>query len=125
MRMILIDTENNSSRIIETEGGLENYYKLLNCDLIDITERKIDGQYFDIICDDEGLFKEGNQVSAVSEDGRPQLVGSLLICNHDGEGGESGLSDEDLEKVSKRLAIATSPDGEKYHVIVIDSEVES
>ena len=125
MKMLLIDTESNSSKVIETEGGLENYYKILNCSLIDITERKIDGQYFDIICDDEGLFKEGNQVSAVSEDGRPQLVGNILICNHDGEGGESGLSDEDLEKVSKRLAIATSPDGEKYHVIVIDSEVKS
>lgn len=123
MKMILIDTEKNSSKVINTDGGLENYYKLLNCDLIDITERKIGGQYFDIICDDEGLFKEGNRVSAVSEDGRPQLVGSLLICNHDGEGGESGLSEKDVQKLSKRLAIATSPDGEKYHVIVLDNEV--
>lgn len=125
MKMYFIDTENSSSRVIETEGGLENYYKLLNCNRIDISSRMIDGQYFDIILDDEGLFREGNKISAVSEDGRPQLVGSLLICNYDGQGGESGLSDEDVEKISRRLAIATSPDGEKYHVIVIDSEVES
>lgn len=122
MKMLLIDTESNSSKVIDTEGGLENYYNLLNCDLIDITERRIGGDYFDIICDDEGLFKQGNRVSVVSENGLPQIVGSVLICKHDGNGGETGLSDLELKKVSGRLAIATSPDGEKYHVIVIDNE---
>lgn len=124
MKMLLIDTKTSSSRIVDIKDELTNYYKLIDCKLISITVRKIDGHYYDVIGDDEALFYDEKIISAVSEDGRPQLVGSLLICNHDGNGNESGLSEEDIEILSRRLATATSPNGKSYHVIVFDNEEE-
>ena len=64
--------------------------------LIDITRRKVGGKYFDIIVDDEGLFAEKPTVSAIDSNGDPALVGNLLFCNHDGQGGETSLSETDI-----------------------------
>lgn len=122
MKVFFIDAETNVSKLIDIDLTLENYYKILKCRLIDITERKINGKYFDIIVDDEGLFDSSNRVSAVYEDGSPALVGSLIICNHDGEGNETALSPGDICKIQDKLAIATSPDGVKYNVVVLDNE---
>ena len=122
MKVFFIDAETNVSKLIDIDLTLENYYKILNCRLIDITERRISGKYFDIIVDDEGLFDPSNKVSAVYEDGTPALVGSLIICNHDGEGNETALSSGDICKIQDRLAIATSPGGEKYSVVVLDNK---
>lgn len=120
MKVFVLDTEDQSFNFVETEGGLEEWYRLLHCDLIDITERKIGGKYFDVICDDEGLFKENPIVSAVAKSGEARLVGSLAICNHDGEGHESGLTPDDVKIIAEKQAIATRADGETFRVIVLD-----
>jgi len=120
MKVFVLDTEDQSFNFVETEGGLSEWYRLLHCDLIDITERKIGGKYFDVICDDEGLFNENPIVSAMTESGEPRLVGSIAICNHDGEGHETGLSFEDQKLLVMKQAIATRADGEKFKVIILD-----
>ena len=123
MKMLLIDSRRGEDRVIETEGGLDNYYKLLDCEIIDITTRSIGGVFFDIICDDEGLLKDDRIVSAVDKKGRPALVGNLLISKADEEEGRQiGLTDEELFHVQLHIAEATSPDGEHLHVIVLDEE---
>ena len=98
MKAYLIDTEAKEARIVEVddENHLTEYYKLLNCSLIDIARRKVGGKYFDIILDDEGLFTESPIVSAIDSNGDPALVGNLLFCNHDGQGGETSLTDQDI-----------------------------
>jgi len=120
MKVFVLDTEDQSFNFVETEGGLSEWYRLLHCDLIDITERKIGGKYFDVICDDEGLFKENPIISAITDSGEARLVGSIAICNHDGEGHETGLTWEDEKIIVMKQAIATRADGEKFHVIVLD-----
>ena len=125
MKMLLIDSERGEDRVVETEGGLDNYYKLLDCDLVDITTRSIGGELFDIICDDEGLLKDDRIVSAVDKKGRPALVGNLLISKADEEEGRQiGLTDEELFHCQLHIADATSPDGHHFHVIVLDEEEE-
>ena len=115
MRVFIIDTKKSKSYISEIKDELEDYYRVIGC-------RLVDGVYYDFICDDEGLFKDKAIVSAVSQDGKPQLVGSLIICKYDEKtGGEKGLEDEDIKRISDRLAIATSPDGERFSVVVIDN----
>ena len=122
MKVFIIDTKKRKSYISEIKDELEDYYRVIGCRLIDIQSRAIDGVYYDFICDDEGLFTEKAIVSAVSQDGKPQLVGSIIICKYDETtGGEKGLEDEDIKRISDRLAIATSPDGERFSVVVIDN----
>lgn len=100
---------------------LKSYYKLLHCDLVTITERKINGKFFDIVADDEGLFKPDPVISAITEEGKPALVGSILIQRYDPEtGGAAELTPEDIETIKSRQAVVQMQSGKKLRVIVLD-----
>lgn len=73
--------------------------------MIDIQEHYIDGHAYDFIIDDEALLKAGGKVSALDKDGNPCLVGNIVICTCDEEGNESGLSDEDIQRILKHVVI--------------------
>ena len=86
--------------------NLSNIYKMLNVDLIDVTERRIGSFTYDIVCDDEVLFKPDNLPSAFNEKQEAQLVGSLLLVNHDDEGNFASLTNEQIEDLKKHLCVA-------------------
>jgi len=86
----------NGHTIVELPENLDGYYKMLDCRLIDVVSCKIGNKYYDIVHDDEGLYADNALVSAVDGSGQPMLVGKLLICNHDGEGNEAGLTQDDI-----------------------------
>ena len=115
MRAYLLDVENKRKQVVEIDDNrhLEEYYKYLNCSVIDITNRKVGGKWFDIIVDDEGMLKENPIVSALDSDMQPALVGNLLFCNWDGETGEEiSLSDDDIKHLEKYTALAVQKDAE-------------
>ena len=95
-----IDVANEQARPVTVEYSLESFYKLLNCDMIDITPRRIgrDNRLYDIICDEEGLLKGAPIVSAYTTDNEPVLVGSLLIVNI-GEGDLESLKPDDIKYI--------------------------
>ena len=123
MKAYLIDTEAKEARVVEISDGdhLTEYYKLLKCYLIDIARRKVGGKYYDIIVDDEGLFAEKPTVSAIDSNGDPALVGNLLFCNHDGQGGETSLTDQDIARLQEFTTIIDVVDkkGKKDTAIVV------
>ena len=98
----LIDPEGHTG-VIGIPNSLDEYYELLNCRTIDIVKRKIGGKYYDIICDDEGLFKDEVRVSAVDSNGNAMLVGKLLICNDDGKGNEASLTHDDILNIEANI----------------------
>lgn len=55
--VLLIDTEKDAPQIIKTPGGLDEWHKLIGCNMIDIQERYIDGHAYDFITDDEALYR--------------------------------------------------------------------
>ena len=57
MRGLLLDVMENKVEVVEV-NGLDDYYRLIGCSLVDITQREIAGKYYEIICDDEGLLRE-------------------------------------------------------------------
>lgn len=91
-----------STEVVEA-NNLKDYYKFLDCDTIDIVMRKVNETEFDIICDDEGLFKKDNFVSARSSMGEPLLVGNLLFCHHDEEGEMTSVTDEEIELLKSNV----------------------
>jgi hypothetical protein len=118
VKAVLIDVENDSARKVEFEHSLGNIYGLLHCDCIDIVSRAIghgrSSKRFDIICDDEGTFKMNARISAIDNLGRPMLVGSLLVTNHDAEGNTVSLTDDECEFVLahvEKLGTRKHPDG--------------
>lgn len=96
---VLIDVYSSNVMVVEMQATLENYYNALQCDIIDIVNREINGKRFDIVCDDEGLFKENPKISAIDKNNDPMLVGNLFICNVDVTGKECSLSDSDIELI--------------------------
>ena len=53
MKALLIDVQRDTVEYVEPQG-LADFYRLIDCDLIDITCREINGRRYDIICDDCG-----------------------------------------------------------------------
>lgn len=81
---------------VEIEDSLKTYYDLIDCDTIDITERKIGDRWYSIVVDDEGLLSMNPVVSAYSENMEPVLVGNLVFCGADDDGYLTSLSPEDI-----------------------------
>ena len=55
MKALLLDVQRDTIEYVEPQG-LADFYRLIDCDLIDITCREINGKRYDIICDDCGWF---------------------------------------------------------------------
>ena len=95
-------------KIMNIEDDIDTFYKLINCDSIELPQREINGKYFTIICDEEGRLKDNPIVSACSHKGDPMIVGNLIITGlPDIKGNLTGLSDNDvlliMEKFKKTL----------------------
>ena len=101
---ILVDVENEDVKVIEIEDKLDEFYRILNCDIIDIAHRYIGDKRFNIVCDDEGLFKDEPKISAIDNLGNMMLVGNLFIVsgkNYDGE--LHSLSEEEIKHILARV----------------------
>lgn len=90
IKAVKIDDE--GLRVVEIDNGLQSLYKELNCDTIDIQERKVGRYHLQFVVDDEGLLKDGEKhIHAVSNkanllDGqREMFVGNILITSTRGE----------------------------------------
>ena len=103
MLALVISTQGKGAAFCEIEDSLQAYYEAIGCDLIDITTRKINGANYEIVCDDEGLFKEAPIVSAVNRKGKPELVGGLVIAKYDGDGGLKGLDPDDVLRLTNAI----------------------
>ena len=68
MKVFLLDTDSLQQQIIETKGGLDEWRRLLKCDLIDIVSYSLEGHTYDIIINDEGLMQERAKPTALSQD---------------------------------------------------------
>ena len=103
IKTILIDVKNSKFDVLNIENTLDEFYRLIDCSCIDIVRRKIGRKWFDIICDDEGLFAESPKISAINNWGRPMLVGNLLITKTGEEGETIGLNSNEISYIKKRI----------------------
>ena len=94
---------------ITISNTLDALYNVLNCDLIDITYLTLGEKEFCVIVDDEGLLKASPKISAVSEAGKPMLVGNLLLVSADGGEDFESLTPDDISLIEKHIhLIATA-----------------
>lgn len=119
MKMLLLDVQENKLKVVEA-NTLEDYYRLLKCNTIDIVRRYIGGVGVEIICDDEGLLCERPKISALNAQGEPLLVGNLLIAGGKVIDGDlTSISEEEIEVVLENVAmISTKAYPEPYTVFV-------
>lgn len=96
---VLLDTKRARVERATIPATLGSYYEHLNCTTIDIVSRTIGGKRFDIICDDEGTFKDDPHISALDRDYQPMFVGNLFVCKHDDNGIEVSLTDKEISHI--------------------------
>ena len=108
---------------IEVRESLDDYYENLECSTFDITHGEINGKVYDIFCDDEGLFKEDPETTAVfvNKKGVPNgvLVGNLIFANHDSAGNTTSLSDEDIESIKRSVSLLLDGEDKMSAVVVL------
>lgn len=117
MKVILVRTTGEDPEVVETPGGLDEWYRLIGCRLIDITTRSISGKVYDCICDDEAMLKTPALTTGINTDNKPRLVGNCIICNYDGEGGEAGLTDDDIYRILGRVARLSDAEGHEWSAL--------
>lgn len=113
---------------------LDDFYREIGCECIDIARRSVGGKMFDIFVDDEGLLKAdaSEHISAVAvEDGEitPQLVGTLVFANHDAAGNTTDLTLDDTLLISSKVhpvTVANQETGETFtnYCIMLDPIVK-
>ena len=103
MKMVLLNVYEDFAKVVEVEDKLEDFYKNLDCDCIDIVQRKIGGKWFDVMCDDEGLYRSDQKISAINDMGQPMLVGNLMFFKHDEAGNTIGLEAEEIEHIQRYI----------------------
>ena len=115
MKIYDVDIDDQFEEIEVTE--LEDYYKHLECDCFDIAHRKIGDKYYDIFCDDAGLFRDGFIFSAIFPTGEGMLVGNLIFANHDDQGNTTSLSDDDIRNIKRNAHLATGDGNFLFRVV--------
>lgn len=104
---VLVDVYNEKAQAVEIEDSLDSFYKILDCSCIDIVRRRIGGRFkktFEIVCDDEGLFREPQKISAIGNLGEAQLVGNIFITGQaDGDGNLTSLTEYDVAYVLSKV----------------------
>lgn len=121
MKALLFDVTSQDFKVVDAEG-IHDYYKLLNCDCIDICNRGIGGQRFEIVVDDEGLLKDNPILSAISpKDNQCCLVGNLLFYGGvDNKGDFTPITDEGVKIIQSNTLLAKFKNGDVRRVIEID-----
>lgn len=106
MKVIYLNVNaNQPPQILDIEDRLQLYFDLIECDTLNIVQRKIGDRTFLIICDDEGVLKMPEKISAISSKGRIQFVGNLIICSDvvTEDGDLVGLTDEETFYIMERI----------------------
>ena len=119
IRGFFIDPANNIAEERTIKKSLDGYYSLLNCDTITCASRYVGDRHhaYDIICDDEGLFKDITYPSAIDMDGSVVLVGAIFVVKFDGTDDWTSIDDADVEHLRDNLRSVFTVDGHYMRVL--------
>ena len=93
---------------IDDRDNLDELYRLINCNSIDVTYRQFDKKIFAVVCDDNGKLKNDSITSAITmranQPIRTDLVGNLIVTGYPNDEGDfTSLSDEDIKTILRNV----------------------
>ena len=87
---------------IDQDNSLEDMRKLIGCDWVGVSTVKLDGTIFDVWYDDEFLLTNEPKIPTLLLPPHDILIcGSCLFVKADEEGSTVGLSEEEIETVTR------------------------
>lgn len=108
---------------IEIKDELDDFYKNLDCDMIELPMRKIDGKTFTIMCDEEGLLKDKPIAACISKKYSDDMIfGNVMFFNNDGMGDLESLTDDDIRRIKLHVNIVMDRNHPAmfHHIIQMD-----
>lgn len=118
MKAFLIDPEQpENTGIIEIDDKLDDYYKHIRCELIDIVRRKINGKTYTIVVDDEGIERLPAAFSFSTA--RDFLFGPVIVTNECGPE-LVGLMPDDISRIRQRILNIVINESEIRKALVYD-----
>lgn len=110
IKMLLWDVERKELINIIIEKNSKGYLLLnqlhhfLNCETITMVSKRISGEYYDIICDDEALLKS-DYILSLFNNVEPELAGNLIFTKSDKNGENIGLTTREESFLQNKLLI--------------------
>ena len=117
MIVLMMDSEKNKPSLVSVSGHISDCCSLIGSDSISTEIRRIDGRKYEIMFDPAAAAPDGQNVSAVDQDGNRVLFGNILVFAP----GENGLSFADADHIADRLGTISEPEEELGRwVLVVD-----
>lgn len=89
-------------RAIDEADTLNEYYRVIGCQCIDMVPIDVDGYSYDVVCDDEGLFRNPMVPTLFISEERV-LCGNLAFVKVDAEGYTVGLDRDDIKRLLRYI----------------------
>jgi len=115
---VLVDPDSFVSQC-EVENTLASYHELLDCECFDITSVRVNGEWYDVFCDDEGLFKSHPKPTIADPKGKVKIVGKCFFAGHDEEGRTISLTRKEVKNILDRVRIVSEGKTGRYYEIVM------
>ena len=94
---------------VEIEDKLDTYYKMIDCDSIDIVTVRIGGAIVNVVADDNGLFVDKPKVSIMNKSMSIYIVGKVVIAGRvDEDGYLTSLDNESIRVIKDSARLVTS-----------------
>lgn len=120
IRGVLVDKDSIVIEAVTIKDCLEEYYRILDCDLIDCTHRVIGGVVYDLVCDDNGLNVDKPIPTAIDGNKEVALVGNLFIVRRLESGEWESLTDADVENILRHAYLYKDIEGNLRPLIKLD-----
>ena len=102
-----IDPFKRDAELVEV-NGLDDYYREIGCDCIDIAVVSVHGVPFNAIVDDEGLLKGGAVPSVFDNEGRPRLVNVTIVLGFNDDCDVRSLTASEVSLLSEETYVVSS-----------------
>lgn len=103
-----IDPLSKDAELVEV-NGLDDYYREIGCDCIDIAVVSVHGTPFNVIVDDEGLLK-GNVIASVFDGkGYPMLANVAIVLGLDDDCDVRSLKTDEVRALSDETYVVSHP----------------
>ena len=120
LKTLLFNVKKNTMTEVEIEDKLQLFYAALGVDIIELPMRSIGGKAFTIMCDEEGLLKDGAVASCISRTNRHDLiVGNVMFFNDNGCGDLKSLTEDDIDLIRSNVGLAQDRYG-IHRVVIMD-----
>ena len=92
-------------RTISKEDFLQQAYKIIDCDLVDVREFECNGKYYDAWFDEEFLFSGKPLIATLllgdlKQNAFDLICGSIIIAHSDEEGATCGITPQEANELT-------------------------